>query len=351
MLKNVASSFDSRVADSSSEQACVEYAGSDQAPSLEVHTRSLRNTEDLREATRGADLKVVQLAPGSFEGQLTHARIGALSVSAGDFFPDIRARGVMNADLVTIGTMIESSGEVMQWDYDVVPGDIVVFPRAVEQEGRFTGRSRYVTLTLGEEDLALHSTGERALQDPEFWTRIHRCRPSPGVGNFIRQEIASKVAQLREGAVPATAEAVDYFRRSLLEAFVVGILDEQASLYPERTSHIASKIVRAVEDYVDEAKPERPIHISELCLTLHVPRRSLHRAFHETLGVGPMEYIRLRRLASVRRSLSDPYSLPMSVTQAALNAGFTDLGRFSAYYRRLYGESPSLTRKRAAELN
>ena len=55
--------------------------------------------------------------------------------------------------------------------------------------------------------------------------------------------------------------------------------------------------------------------------------------------------------ASVRRSLSDPYSLPMSVTQAALNAGFTDLGRFSAYYRRLYGESPSLTRKRAAELN
>jgi AraC-like DNA-binding protein len=64
-----------------------------------------------------------------------------------------------------------------------------------------------------------------------------------------------------------------------------------------------------------------------------------------------MEYIRLRRLASVHRSLSDPYRAPTSVTQAALNAGFTDLGRFSTYYRRLYGESPSLTRRRAAELS
>lgn len=349
MLRNISGCINDRTADFSPDRAQAEDSGSDATPSLNVHTRVLRNAEDLREATRGADLKVVQLASGSFEGKLTHARIGTLSVSAGDFYPDIRARGVMNADLVTIGMMIESSGEVMQWDYDVVPGDIVVFPRAVEQEGRFTGRSRYVTLTLTEEELALYSTGERALQDPEFWTSIHRCRPSPSVRNFIRHEIARKIVQLREGAVPASPEAVDYFRRSLLEAFVVGILDQQASA--ERSPHIASSIVRAVEDYVDGTKPERPIHISELCLALHVPRRTLHRAFHETLGVGPMEYIRLRRLAAAHRSLSDPYSAPMSVTQAALNAGFTDLGRFSIYYRRLYGESPSLTRRRAAELN
>jgi AraC family ethanolamine operon transcriptional activator len=350
MLKNASGSIENRAAVAASDPPGVEHSNSDPALALGIHTRKLRNAEDLREATRGADLKVVQLAPGSFEGQLTHARVGTLSVSAGDFYPDIRARGVMNPDLVTIGMMIESSGDVMQWDYDVVPGDIVVFPKAVEQEGRFTGRSRYVTLTLSEEDLALHSTGERALQDPDFWTRIHRCRPSPSVRAFIRREVARKVAQLREGAVPNSPAAVEYFRRSLLEAFIVGILDEQANLHPAHRPHAASKIVRAVEDYVDGTKPDRPIHISELCLALHVPRRTLHRAFRETLGTGPMEYIRLRRLATVHRSLSDVYSAPMSVTQAALNAGFTDLGRFSVYYRRIYGESPSLTQKRAAQL-
>lgn len=350
MLRNISDYIVNRAMASSPDPA---HGGAEthSGPLLNVHTQMLRNAEDLREATRGADLKVVQLAPGSFEGQLTHARIGTLSVSAGDFYPDIRARGVMNPDLVTIGMLIESSGEVMQWDYDVVPGDIVVFPKGVEQEGRFTGRSRYVTVTLGEEELAAYSTGERALQDPEFWTRIHRCRPSPSGRDFTQREIVSKVAQLRDGDIPASPDAVDYFRRSLLEAFVAGILDGQASLDSERTSHIASRIVRAVEDYVDRTKPDRPIHISELCLALHVPRRTLHRAFHETLGVGPMEYIRLRRLAAVHRSLSNPYSAPMSVTQAALSAGFTDLGRFSTYYRRIYGESPSLTRRRTAELN
>jgi hypothetical protein len=50
MLKNISGPVDDRVVDSSSDQSRVNNAGSDHAPSLEVHTRSLRNTEDLREA-------------------------------------------------------------------------------------------------------------------------------------------------------------------------------------------------------------------------------------------------------------------------------------------------------------
>jgi AraC family ethanolamine operon transcriptional activator len=318
------------------------------APALAVQTVRLHNAEDLREATSGADLKIVQLASGSFDGQLTHARIGTLSLSAGDFEPDIRARGVMNPDLVTIGMMVQSSGEVQQWDYDVLPGDVVVFPKSVEQEGRFTGRSRYITVTLGEEDLALHAAGERLLQDPDFWTGNYRFRVKPSVRDFIRRELADKIAQLRQGVLPESAAATNYFGRSLLESFIVGILD--ASEFSERERHVGSRLVRAVEDYVDAVKSEQPIHISELCSALVVSRRTLHRAFHETLGIGPAEYLRLRRLSAVHRTLSSAYSTPMSVTRTALDAGFSDLGRFAVYYRRLYGETPSQTLKRAIAL-
>jgi AraC family ethanolamine operon transcriptional activator len=78
---------------------------------------------------------------------------------------------------------------------------------------------------------------------------------------------------------------------------------------------------------------------------LGVSRRSLHRAFHDTLGVGPVAYLRLRRLSSVRRALRRP--LHTSVTQAALDHGFTDLGRFAGYYHEIFGEKPSQTRRRA----
>ena len=311
--------------------------------SFAVDTTRLANAEDLRRAVQGADLKIVQLAPGQFDGQLTHARIGTLALSAGDFEPDIRARGVMNPDLVTVGMMVESDGEVKQWDYDVVPGDVLVFPRGVEQEGRFTGRSRYVTLTLSEQELASHSVGEGALGEPDFWTSIHRFRASPCVREFIRCEVAAKVAHLRRGLVPETPAAIAYLRRSLIEAFIVSVLDQQGVKTEDRRSD--SKLVRAVEDYIEGVDRIDPIHISELCVALDVSRRTLHRAFNGMLGLGPVEYLRLVRLAEVRRLLTTGRPGPVSVSQAALDAGFSDLGRFAAYCRKLYGEVPSQTQK------
>ncbi|WP_425359542.1 helix-turn-helix transcriptional regulator [Borborobacter arsenicus] len=91
----------------------------------------------------------------------------------------------------------------------------------------------------------------------------------------------------------------------------------------------------------------RPVHISELCSALMVSRRTLHRAFFETLGTGPMTYLRLRRLSAVHRALRMPGSSQASVTHTALDHGFSDLGRFAVYYRSIFGESPSQTRRRA----
>lgn len=242
--------------------------------------------------------------------------------------------------------MIASDGEVKQWDYDVVPGDVIVFPKSVEQEGRFTGRSRYIALTLSEEELAVYSTGERTLQDPQFWNRIHRLRPSPAVRAFISREVAERVAQLRIGLLPNSLAAIGFFRRTLLEAFITGILDAQGERGNDRQRQISSRIVRAVEDYVDCLSPNHPLHISELCSSLRVSRRTLHRAFQEALGHGPLDYLRLRRLANVRSRLMSKSSI--QVTQAAFEAGFLDLARFGQYYRRIYREPPSETRRRTA---
>ncbi|QKC87504.1 AraC family transcriptional regulator [Mesorhizobium sp. NZP2234] len=312
----------------------------------EVHILRLQTAEDLREAVRGADLKIVQLASGKFDGHLMHAQIGSLSLSTGDFGPDIRARGVMNQDMVTIGMMLESSGEVSQWDFEVVPGDVIVFPKSVEQEGRFTGHSRYATITLSEEALADFAAGEPILQDPKFWTKISRFHRSPSLRTGACGEIAGKIEKLRGGAGPHCEAGVSYLKRSLIEAFISGIVDEVSS---ERYDRLFSgaKLVRDVEDYVDGVEIGRPVHISELCSALTVSRRTLHRAFQHSLGLGPVAYLRLRRLADVHRMLTVADAAPAGVTQAALDYGFTDLGRFAAFYKRIFGEVPSETRHKA----
>jgi len=52
---------------------------------------------------------------------------------------------------------------------------------------------------------------------------------------------------------------------------------------------------------------------------------------------------RLRRLGLARRILRDSGPGRGAVTQAALGAGFTELGCFAADYRKLFRESPSVS--------
>lgn len=57
-----------------------------------------------------------------------------------------------------------------------------------------------------------------------------------------------------------------------------------------------------------------------------------------------MEVLRNARLDAVRERLRSRPGVPrIPVTQAALEAGFGHLGRFSASYRERFGELPSET--------
>ena len=85
--------------------------------------------------------------------------------------------------------------------------------------------------------------------------------------------------------------------------------------------------------------------VDELCRHLHLGERAVRRLFAELYGVSPGQYLRTRRLHQARRALRrvDGFG---SVTEIALTLGFSDLGRFAAHYRSLFGELPSVTLRR-----
>lgn len=59
-----------------------------------------------------------------------------------------------------------------------------------------------------------------------------------------------------------------------------------------------------------------------------------------------MQYVKLLRLEAVRLSLLDSDPLGGTVSGVASEYGFRQLGRFSAEYRKVYGELPSVTLRR-----
>jgi len=87
----------------------------------------------------------------------------------------------------------------------------------------------------------------------------------------------------------------------------------------------------------------RGFRVSELCLALRVSPRSLLAAFTAVTGMGPHAYFMRQRLSTARHLLAGARPRRPTVTEAALSAGFTELGRFAGRYRAFFGENPSQT--------
>jgi AraC family transcriptional regulator, ethanolamine operon transcriptional activator len=90
------------------------------------------------------------------------------------------------------------------------------------------------------------------------------------------------------------------------------------------------------------------LHVEHLCGASGVAERSLLRAFHRFFGIGPTQYLKLRRLNRVHCALQAPDGKESTVTGILTTCGVTEFGRFAGAYRALFGESPSETLRKKA---
>ncbi len=135
------------------------------------------------------------------------------------------------------------------------------------------------------------------------------------------------------------------------EEFCKQVLQMAADAYLFSTSESETKplgflqsnrIFRKAEECFEAAGQVR-ISLADLCSTAGVSKSSLYQAFHNVCGEPPITYFYKRRMMKARSILiGSPYE-PGVITRTAVSAGFTEIGRFSVEYRRMFGESPSVT--------
>lgn len=89
-----------------------------------------------------------------------------------------------------------------------------------------------------------------------------------------------------------------------------------------------------------------PVQLAPLAQIAGVRPRTLERHFRTFLGTTPLGWVRRMRLARARQELLCRGSTT-TVTEVALAHGFSQLGRFAAGYRKVFGELPSSTIQRA----
>ncbi|WP_146140218.1 helix-turn-helix transcriptional regulator [Alsobacter soli] len=102
--------------------------------------------------------------------------------------------------------------------------------------------------------------------------------------------------------------------------------------------------LRRAKDYIHERLGE-PMLLADVAAASGVSLRLLQDLFRREAGYGPADYIRQRRLALARELLLSGRCA--TVTEAAFEAGFNHLGKFSALYAQRYGEPPSRSLRRS----
>ena len=104
-------------------------------------------------------------------------------------------------------------------------------------------------------------------------------------------------------------------------------------------------IVRKAEERFASAQGQA-VSLADLCAAADVSQGTLYNAFLTMCGCTPIEYFKKRRLTEARIALLGASAKHGAIKRAALGVGLTHLGRFSAEYRSLFGESPKTTLNR-----
>jgi len=211
-------------------------------------------------------------------------------------------------------------------------------PAGAEHDAIYASNVRFALIMLREERFN-RLLEMRGLPDLEslFLQTGHRHLPPLVSTEIAQQFLAARSALLKDSDPPKSTSDVNLVVDLLLDE-ILHALTHDAPNPPAHDLRTYACLVRKTEDYLLQT-PDKSLSIYDLCGKLQISRRTLHRAFCDVIGVAPQIYLRNWRLSRVHQDLKQGRAA--SVTECAQGWGFSELGRFSGYYRELFETLPS----------
>ena len=232
------------------------------------------------------------------------------------------------------------------------------------RRGRLTVWLNSVPYTLEEGDVLFIGSGVLHRGEPEdceydcvvFDPNLLGSRMREDVLPLLSGECAVRPVLRADGGLQAQVSSLcgllrtrpDHYRLGV-QGLIAGIL---YALYsgghicpPERggrTGHQSQIVTRAVQ-YIDENFRER-ITLAQLARVAAVHEKYLCRIFKEFTGRTPIDYVNQTRIDHACVALTEQHR---NVTEAALDAGFTDMSYFTKLFKRTMGVTPREYARRA----
>lgn len=136
------------------------------------------------------------------------------------------------------------------------------------------------------------------------------------------------------------AKGAAHFIGALVETLSVSLESAQVQRAGLRTEHLGGKVaderVRRAICLMEEAPASASV--AEVAKKSGLSLRNFSRLFLKETGLGPKDFLILRRMALARRLLRES---KLSVTEISLECGYSSLSKFIETFKRIEGVLPS----------
>lgn len=157
----------------------------------------------------------------------------------------------------------------------------------------------------------------------------------------VNMQLDSLTAEFAEKCAEVLSDMTDRKLADALFLSLVALIVSKVHPYVDDTTSARDKLAEVVS-YMERSYAEQ-ITLPNLASIAGYSERHLTRLFISVFGTGPIEYLRLIRL---RKSLSMLTETAMNIAEIAVASGFADSSSYSKLFRRRFGVSPSMYRKR-----
>jgi AraC-like DNA-binding protein len=291
---------------------------------------------------RQTDVDLLVTEQRDFRSRITQVGLHLLHLAVAHETAPRIAFVSMRPDTVLVWWPIGRPGSQIWAGTPSLAGEVMTLGPGDRAHARTQGASRWAALWISATDLdrysqALTGAPVRAINGLSSW------RPGAAALQTLHKLHAAAITIFVRGRGDVlTDSAVHGLEQQLIHALVECLSDGVRGAADRKIPKRHGNLLARFEDACATCQNQAP-SVIELCKTLGVPKRTLRTSCTQHLGMGPMSYLRLRRLKAVHRALRSASPANSSVSELARHYGFTELGRFAARYRQLFGELPSAT--------
>ncbi len=291
-----------------------------------------------QQSIRAAQTEIVVTAGGRFHAELIQIDLPRLWLQRGrESLPRI-FNTALSAERTPIGFLVGDQAAVRHDGVEVPCGDIVFNASASAFHRRTSAPTHWAAMSLTPGDLAAAGRAF-AVEDLVTPRLTHVVKPGPVFMSRLLSlhEAAAQLARTAPELLcrPEVARALD---DALVHAMITCLTDGDRA-GPGLRGRQHAVVIQRLEELL-ETKHDRPLYISEICAATGASERVLRVCCHDHLGMGPVRYLRLRRMHLARRALLLADAAKATVTDIATQYGFWELGRFAVEYRALFGDRP-----------